>query len=150
MPLVAPNMSVGLFLAGNVAVVRSYVAGATSLKERTSAMANMSACQALGFILGPGNAGIDFISILANRESSNVKVVYHDKEATMEIFVGLFCVNICKTLYMSALQACLSFVGEKGVTVKIIDLQLNMYTTPAILAAFFGLINILLVILVLR
>lgn len=42
------------FSAGNVAVVRSYVAGATSLKERTSAMANMSACQALGFILGPG------------------------------------------------------------------------------------------------
>lgn len=39
---------------GNVAVVRSYVAGATSLKERTCAMANMSACQALGFILGPG------------------------------------------------------------------------------------------------
>lgn len=94
--------------------------------------------------------GLIFVSILANRESSNVKVVYHDKEATVEIFVGLFCVNICKTLYMSALQACLSFVGEKGVTVKIIDLQLNMYTTPAILAAFFGLINILLVILVLR
>ncbi|TRY99376.1 hypothetical protein DNTS_014906, partial [Danionella cerebrum] len=40
--------------AGNVAVVRSYVAGATSLGERTGAMANMSACQALGFILGPG------------------------------------------------------------------------------------------------
>lgn len=44
------------FLTGNVAVVRSYVAGATSLKERTSAMANMSACQALGFILGPGSS----------------------------------------------------------------------------------------------
>uniref|UniRef100_A0A3Q2XV43 Major facilitator superfamily domain containing 8 n=1 Tax=Hippocampus comes TaxID=109280 RepID=A0A3Q2XV43_HIPCM len=43
------------FGAGNVAVVRSYVAGATSLKERTNAMANMSACQALGFILGPAN-----------------------------------------------------------------------------------------------
>jgi len=41
-------------MTGNVAVVRSYVAGATSLKERTGAMANMSACQALGFILGPG------------------------------------------------------------------------------------------------
>ncbi|XP_077597698.1 major facilitator superfamily domain-containing protein 8 [Stigmatopora nigra] len=41
------------FGAGNVAVVRSYVAEATSLKERTNAMANMSACQALGFILGP-------------------------------------------------------------------------------------------------
>uniref|UniRef100_A0A7N8XL97 Major facilitator superfamily domain containing 8 n=1 Tax=Mastacembelus armatus TaxID=205130 RepID=A0A7N8XL97_9TELE len=90
------------FGAGNVAVVRSYVAGATSLKERTSAMANMSACQALGFILGP------------------------------------------------ALQACLSFIGEHGFTVSVIDLQLNMYTTPALLAAAFGVINILLVVLVLR
>ncbi|XP_032366872.1 major facilitator superfamily domain-containing protein 8 isoform X1 [Etheostoma spectabile] len=90
------------FGAGNVAVVRSYVAGATSLKERTGAMANMSACQALGFILGP------------------------------------------------ALQACLSFIGEHGVTVKVIDLQLNMYTAPALLAASFGLVNILLVVLVLR
>ncbi|XP_062305886.1 major facilitator superfamily domain-containing protein 8 [Osmerus eperlanus] len=90
------------FGAGNVAVVRSYVAGATSLKERTGAMANMSACQALGFILGP------------------------------------------------ALQAGLSFIGEQGVNVKIIDLQFNMYTAPALLAAGFGVINILLVVLVLR
>ncbi|XP_012675862.2 major facilitator superfamily domain-containing protein 8 [Clupea harengus] len=89
------------FGAGNVAVVRSYVAGATSLKERTSAMANMSACQALGFILGP------------------------------------------------ALQAGLSVVGETGVSVPIIKLEMNMYTAPALLAACFGVINILLVILVL-
>ncbi|XP_061441042.1 major facilitator superfamily domain-containing protein 8 isoform X2 [Rhineura floridana] len=41
------------FGAGNVAVVRSYIAGATSVTERTSAMANTSACQAVGFILGP-------------------------------------------------------------------------------------------------
>lgn len=41
------------FGAGNVAVVRSYIAGATSLQERTGAMANTSTCQALGFILGP-------------------------------------------------------------------------------------------------
>ncbi|XP_056298982.1 major facilitator superfamily domain-containing protein 8 [Pseudoliparis swirei] len=88
--------------AGNVAVVRSFVAGATSLKERTSAMANMSACQALGFILGP------------------------------------------------ALQACLSFIGEHGVTVKVIDLQLNMYTAPALLATAFCFINILLVVFLLR
>ena len=45
---------------GNVAVVRSYVAGATSLKERNSAMANTSACQALGFILGPGMVVLPF------------------------------------------------------------------------------------------
>lgn len=43
--------------------MRSYVAGATSLKERTSAMANMSACQALGFILGPGKAGSNFVML---------------------------------------------------------------------------------------
>ncbi|XP_072315214.1 major facilitator superfamily domain-containing protein 8 [Eucyclogobius newberryi] len=90
------------FGAGNVAVARSYVAGATSLEERTGAMANMSACQALGFILGP------------------------------------------------ALQAGLSFIGERGVTLKFIALQLNMYTAPALLAAALGLINILLVLFVLR
>ncbi|CAK6445953.1 unnamed protein product [Pipistrellus nathusii] len=41
------------FGAGNVAVIRAYIAGATCLHERTSAMANTSAFQALGFILGP-------------------------------------------------------------------------------------------------
>ncbi|XP_028330417.1 major facilitator superfamily domain-containing protein 8-like [Gouania willdenowi] len=90
------------FGAGNVAVARSYVAGATSLHERTNAMANMSACQALGFILGP------------------------------------------------ALQACLSFIGERGVTVEVLKLQLNMYTSPALLATVFGIINILLVLTVLK
>ncbi|KAK7909872.1 hypothetical protein WMY93_014556 [Mugilogobius chulae] len=90
------------FGAGNVAVARSYVAGATSLKERTGAMANMSAGQALGFILGP------------------------------------------------ALQACFSFIGESGITLKFIDLELNMYTAPALLAAALGLINIILVLFVLK
>ncbi|XP_054248281.1 major facilitator superfamily domain-containing protein 8 isoform X4 [Indicator indicator] len=47
------------FGAGNVAVVRSYISGATSLKERTSAMANTSACQAVGFILGPESGALD-------------------------------------------------------------------------------------------
>ncbi|XP_075471564.1 major facilitator superfamily domain-containing protein 8 [Ascaphus truei] len=60
------------FGAGNVAVVRSYVAGATSLSERTGAMANISAFQALGFILGPafqacfaliGENGVTFTAI---------------------------------------------------------------------------------------
>ncbi|XP_067661430.1 major facilitator superfamily domain-containing protein 8-like isoform X2 [Haliotis asinina] len=41
------------FGAGNVAVVRAYVAGATSLSERTPAMANVSIFQSVGFILGP-------------------------------------------------------------------------------------------------
>ncbi|KAH9488155.1 Major facilitator super domain-containing protein 8 [Bulinus truncatus] len=41
------------FSAGNVAVVRSYISGATTVKERTSTMANLSIFQAMGFILGP-------------------------------------------------------------------------------------------------
>lgn len=49
-----------------------------------------------------------------------------------------------------ALQACLSFIGEKGIVVSVIDLELNMYTAPALLAAIFGLINMLLVLLVLK
>ena len=56
----------------------------------------------------------------------------------------------CVCFMVSAMQAGLSFIGETGVTVKIIDLQLNMYTAPALLAAALGIINILLVLIVLR
>lgn len=47
-----------LIHAGNVAVVRSYISGATTVKERTSTMANLSIFQAMGFILGPGESQI--------------------------------------------------------------------------------------------
>lgn len=140
---VIPQHKICLSMLGNVAVVRSYVAGATSLKERTSAMANMSACQALGFIMGPGKGG--YILFLC----SDASVVYDEKKQQRKSY-GCVCFNICISLYMLALQACLSVIGEKGVTVKFIDLQLNMYTAPAFLAAAFGIINILLVLLVLR
>lgn len=73
------------FIAGNVAVVRSYVAGATSLKERTSAMANMSACQALGFILGPGKAVNNLCPVIYRRVS--LSVLYDGKK---HLFVCLF------------------------------------------------------------
>lgn len=49
-----------------------------------------------------------------------------------------------------ALQAGLSFIGENGFSVDVVHLQLNMYTAPALLAACFGVINILLVVIVLR
>ncbi|XP_054845876.1 major facilitator superfamily domain-containing protein 8 isoform X3 [Eublepharis macularius] len=90
------------FGAGNVAVVRSYVAGSTSLTERTGAMANTSACQAVGFILGP-------------------------------VFQTLF-----------------TLIGEKGVTWKIINLQVNMYTAPVLFGALLGIINIVLIFAVFR
>ncbi|RUS74354.1 hypothetical protein EGW08_017877, partial [Elysia chlorotica] len=41
------------FSAGHTAVVRSYISAATTLKERTACMANVSIFQAVGFILGP-------------------------------------------------------------------------------------------------
>ncbi|XP_033127126.1 major facilitator superfamily domain-containing protein 8-like isoform X2 [Anneissia japonica] len=41
------------FSAGNTAVARSYVSTATSLQERTGAMAAISGFQAVGFIFGP-------------------------------------------------------------------------------------------------
>ncbi|KAI9531418.1 Major facilitator super domain-containing protein 8, partial [Dissostichus eleginoides] len=44
----------------------------------------------------------------------------------------------------------LSFLGEGGVTVQILSLQINMYTAPALLAAAFGLVNVLLVLVLLR
>uniref|UniRef100_A0A8B9GDX7 Major facilitator superfamily domain containing 8 n=1 Tax=Amazona collaria TaxID=241587 RepID=A0A8B9GDX7_9PSIT len=84
------------FGAGNVAVVRSYIAGATSLMERTSTMANTSACQAVGFILGP------------------------------------------------VFQTCFTLIGEEGITWKLVQLQLNMYTAPVLFAALLGVINIIL------
>lgn len=83
------------FGAGNVAVVRSYVAGATTLKERTSSMANMSACQAIGFIIGP------------------------------------------------VVQIAMVPIGYPGL-VHIESLHLDLYTSPAILSAIVGVINIIL------
>ncbi|XP_054680726.1 major facilitator superfamily domain-containing protein 8 isoform X4 [Grus americana] len=90
------------FGAGNVAVVRSYIAGATSLTERTSAMANTSACQAIGFILGP------------------------------------------------VFQTCFTLIGEEGITWKLVNLQLNMYTAPVLFGALLGVINIILIFAILR
>lgn len=51
---------------------------------------------------------------------------------------------------LAALQACLSFIGENGFSLDVLYLKLNMYTAPALLAAGFGVVNILLVIIVLR
>lgn len=95
-------------------------------------MANMSACQALGFILGPGSACyVNLSCVTSTTNNENALLIFTD-----------FCIL--------ALQACLSFIGEHGVTIKFIDLQLNMYTAPALLAAAFGIINILLVVFLLR
>lgn len=50
------------FGAGNAATTRAYVSYATTVAERTSAMASISAAQALGFIIGPA-LGLAFVPL---------------------------------------------------------------------------------------
>ncbi|PNJ83925.1 major facilitator superfamily domain-containing protein 8 isoform X11 [Pongo pygmaeus] len=47
-------------------------------------------------------------------------------------------------------QTCFAFIGEKGVTWDVIKLQINMYTTPVLLSAFLGILNIILILAILR
>jgi len=42
------------YFPGNIALARSYMAGATMETERNTAMSLLASMQALGFILGPG------------------------------------------------------------------------------------------------
>ncbi|KAK3600521.1 hypothetical protein CHS0354_028721 [Potamilus streckersoni] len=89
------------FGAGNVALVRSYVSGATTLKERTGSMAMMSTFQAFGYIIGP------------------------------------------------LIQAAMVPVGFPG-PVHSNLFHINMYTSPAILSAIVGIINVILVFAIFR
>eukprot|EP00731_Ephydatia_muelleri_P031426 Em0022g940a len=50
------------FGAGNAATTRAYVSYATTVSERTSAMASISAAQGLGFIIGPA-LGLAFVPL---------------------------------------------------------------------------------------
>ena len=81
-----------LFL-GNVAVIRSYIAGATSLQERTNSMANTSACQALGFILGPGR-----LSLLRFELGKLLKFKCQMKSKNKTPYVCVLVAQLCPTL----------------------------------------------------
>ncbi|XP_005666926.2 major facilitator superfamily domain-containing protein 8 isoform X1 [Sus scrofa] len=88
------------FGAGNVAVIRSYIAGATSLQERTSAMANTSACQALGFILGPvfqtcfaliGEKGVTWDTI-------KLQINMYTAPVLLSVFLGILNIILILTI----------------------------------------------------
>ncbi|XP_076446302.1 major facilitator superfamily domain-containing protein 8-like [Babylonia areolata] len=98
--LVAARAVMG-FAAGNAAVVRAYVSGATTITERTGAMANVSLFQSVGFIMGP------------------------------------------------VIQTVLTYVGYPGPVEKE-WLHFNMYTSPAVLSAFFTVVNFVLVLVFFR
>ena len=100
---------------GNVAVVRSYVAGATSLKERTSAMANMSACQALGFILGPGECMWN----------------HGERGSYLYIFVTFFFTLICNITLLSVVYLPLTFTVSYHSHILYLNLrQSSSLSTP--------------------
>ncbi|XP_006887639.1 PREDICTED: major facilitator superfamily domain-containing protein 8-like [Elephantulus edwardii] len=79
------------FGSGNVAVVRSYISGATSLQERTSAMANTSICQALGFILGP--VFQTFFALIGEKgvtwEAINLQINMYTAPVLLGAFLGV-------------------------------------------------------------
>ena len=58
---------------GNVAVWRSYVASATTLKERTVTMANINICASAGFVLGPSKCSKSKCTNASAFFESNVK-----------------------------------------------------------------------------
>uniref|UniRef100_A0A8C4WE53 Major facilitator superfamily domain containing 8 n=1 Tax=Gopherus evgoodei TaxID=1825980 RepID=A0A8C4WE53_9SAUR len=91
------------FGAGNVAVVRSYIAGATSLTERTSAMANTSACQAIGFILGPGTTSL--ISLFLQNKSHSF--CYLGENQTLTCLVHLLMSRGESFLWVASCQSTL-------------------------------------------
>lgn len=63
------------FLVGvssaNIAIIRSYIASSTTLKERTTAVALTSAAQGLGFIIGPAIQAALAVAISHEKESEN-------------------------------------------------------------------------------
>ncbi|POI34391.1 hypothetical protein CIB84_001857 [Bambusicola thoracicus] len=103
-------MYLTMFLSsvGNVAVVRSYIAGATSLTERTSAMANTSACQAVGFILGPESGVLDQD---AEGNIDHVAVV----AVNFLFFVILFVFAVFETIATPLTMDMYSWTREKAV-----------------------------------
>lgn len=75
-------MFIARFLVGvssaNIAVCRSYLSAATTLKERTDSVSMMSLAQVLGFVFGPaiqaavtplGTEGFDFCGLKINMVS---------------------------------------------------------------------------------
>ena len=61
--------------------MRSYASAATTMEERTAVMANLSACQGVGFILGPRRLHfslmgtvVSFNAFLSSSDSSFVRL----------------------------------------------------------------------------
>ncbi|XP_004363322.1 major facilitator superfamily transporter domain containing 8 [Capsaspora owczarzaki ATCC 30864] len=74
--------------AGNVAITRAYVAGATHLSERTHTMSMLSACQTGGFVVGP-LLGSAFSSIDPGVRTGPLIINYCTAPALFSVFLGI-------------------------------------------------------------
>lgn len=113
--------------------MRSYASSATTQEERTNVMANLSAYQGIGFILGPRNSYCWNVSLMHRNRflSSNS---------------GVVCFSWLSWSYSS-------FMGKRIHSVSLIEwnhhflsskLQLNIYTAPAFFSALTAVINVVL------
>uniref|UniRef100_A0A2K6UUP6 Major facilitator superfamily domain containing 8 n=1 Tax=Saimiri boliviensis boliviensis TaxID=39432 RepID=A0A2K6UUP6_SAIBB len=106
------------FGAGNAAVIRSYTAGATSLQERTNSMANISTCQALGFILGPEHRVDD-----SGRQCKNINF---DEASTDEVQVPQENIDQVAVVAINVLFFVILFIFALFETI-ITPLTMDMY-----------------------
>uniref|UniRef100_A0A2K5EVT5 Major facilitator superfamily domain containing 8 n=1 Tax=Aotus nancymaae TaxID=37293 RepID=A0A2K5EVT5_AOTNA len=106
------------FGAGNAAVIRSYTAGATSLQERTNSMANISTCQALGFILGPEHRVDD-----SGRQCKNINF---DEASTDEVQVPQGNIDQVAVVAINVLFFVILFIFALFETI-ITPLTMDMY-----------------------
>lgn len=76
--------------AGNVAVGRAFVAGATTLEERTGAMTKVAAFQSMGFIFGPAlQAAVTIIGYPGPVEKQFFHLNMYTIPAWISVFVSL-------------------------------------------------------------
>lgn len=57
---------------------------------------------------------------------------------------------LLKSNFLLVFQTLFSFIGEEGISWKLIYLQVNMYTAPVLFGSLLGIINIVLIIAVFR
>ena len=74
--------------AGNVAITRAYVAGATHVSERTQTMSMLSACQTGGFVVGP-LLGSAFSSIDPGIRTGPLMLNYCTAPALFSVLLGI-------------------------------------------------------------
>ncbi|KAK4302602.1 hypothetical protein Pmani_025317 [Petrolisthes manimaculis] len=90
-------MFVSRFVVGvssaNVTLCRSYLAGSTTLKERTSGIAIIAAAQSLGFVVGPGIQAVMTILVPSETKTAGGWIIWDKFTACGWIAAALGLIN---------------------------------------------------------